>query len=91
MKLTSQEKETILLYNQAEPTADVYTYDRRLLRKLERLSVQNPDQIIKIDDHNYLVPKRCVTVRAPYSEERREAARQRAIARGLRPPGRRKA
>ena len=37
MKLTAIEQETIILYNQAEATAEVETYDARLLEKLNRL------------------------------------------------------
>ena len=91
MKLTPLEQETILLYNQAETTADVYTHDPHLMEKLEYLCKQSPDQFIRKDDHNFLVPKRCVTVRAPYGKSRQEAASERAITRGFRPPVRRKA
>ena len=38
MKLSLYEQETIILYNQAEATAEVYTHDARLLEKLRRLS-----------------------------------------------------
>ena len=36
MKLSRYEQETIILYNQAEATAEVYTHDPRLLEKLRR-------------------------------------------------------
>ena len=45
MKLSLVERETILLYNQAEPMAEVYTHDPRLMEKLELLAKKNPDQI----------------------------------------------
>lgn len=38
MKLSKYEQETIILYNQAELTASVYTHDPKLLEKLARLS-----------------------------------------------------
>ena len=38
MKRSLYEQETILLYNQAEDTAEVYTHDRKLMEKLTRLS-----------------------------------------------------
>ena len=38
MKLSLYEQETIILYNQAEATAEVYTHDPRLLEKLRRLA-----------------------------------------------------
>ena len=86
MKLSLYEQETILLYNQAEVTAEVYTHDRKLMEKLTRLSKKNPEQVCKKDKHNFTVPKRCVSVREPYSAERRKAASERAKAAGYRPP-----
>lgn len=90
MKLSLLEQETILLYNQAEQTADVYTHDPRLMEKLSRLAEKYPQQITKRDAHNFIVPKRCVLVREPYSEERRRAARERAKAGGYLPPSTKK-
>lgn len=86
MKLSLYEQETIILYNQAEATADVYTHDPKLLEKLRRLTKKYPDQIVKKDGHTFTVPKRCVSVREPYSAERRRAASERAKAAGYKPP-----
>lgn len=86
MKLSLVEQETILLYNQAEGTADVYTHDPKLMEKLARLAEKHPDQITQKDAHNFTVPKRCVSVREPYSAERHKAASQRAKAAGYLPP-----
>ena len=86
MKLTAIEQETIILYNQAEATAEVETYDARLLEKLNRLAEKYPDQIQKTGERRFIVPKRCVSVREPYSAERRKAASERAKAAGYRPP-----
>ena len=83
MKLSLVERETILLYNQAEPMAEVYTHDPRLMEKLELLAKKHPDQITRKDAHNFTVPKRCVSVREPYSAERRKAASERAKAAGV--------
>ena len=68
MKLSLYEQETIILYNQAEATAEVYY------------------QIVKKDRQTFTVPKRCVSVREPYSAERRKAASERAKAAGYKPP-----
>ena len=86
MKLTAIEQETIILYNQAEATAEVETYDVRLLEKLNRLAEKYPDQIQKTGGRRFTVPKRCVSVREPYSAERRKAASERAKAAGYMPP-----
>ena len=80
------EQETIILYNQAEATAEVYSHDPRLLEKLRRLAEKYPDQIVKKDRQTFTVPKRCVSVREPYSAERRKAASERAKAAGYKPP-----
>ena len=45
MKLSLVERETILLYNQAEPMAEVYTHDPHLMEKLELLAKKHPDQM----------------------------------------------
>ena len=85
MNLSLVERETILLYNQAEPMAEIYTHDPRLMEKLELLAKKHPDQITRKDAHNFTVPKRCVSVREPYSAERRKAASERAKAAGYQP------
>ena len=56
MKLSLVERETILLYNQAEPMAEVYTHDPRLMEKLELLAKKHPDQITRKDAHNFTSP-----------------------------------
>ena len=45
MKLSLYEQETIILYNQADTTAEVYTHDRKLMEKLTRLSQKHPEQV----------------------------------------------
>lgn len=42
MNLSLVERETILLYNQAEPMAEIYTHDPRLMEKLELLAKSTP-------------------------------------------------
>lgn len=93
MGLSQYEMETILLYNQAEPTASVYTHDPKLIKKLRPLSEKYPDKIYpERKEHpgavSYIVPKSCVSVREPFSDERRRAASQRAKQAGITPPKR---
>ncbi len=58
--------------------AEIYTHDPRLMEKLDLLAKSTPEQVCKKDKHNFTVPKRCVSVREPYSAERRKAASERA-------------
>ena len=57
MKLSLYEQETIILYNQAEAAAEVYTHDPRLLEKLRRLAEKYPDQIMKKDRQTFHGPQ----------------------------------
>ena len=93
MTLSLYEMETILLYNQAESTASVYTHDPKLIKKLRRLSEKYPDKIYperkeRPSAVSYIVPKSCVSVREPVSDERRRAASQRAKQAVITPPKR---
>jgi hypothetical protein len=47
VNLSSYEKETIILYNQEENTASVYTHDPKLIAKLRRLARKYPEQIFE--------------------------------------------
>ena len=40
MKLSKLEQESIILYNEEESTASIYTHDPKLKRKLKRLAEQ---------------------------------------------------
>ncbi len=80
--------ETILDYNTEDPLSQVYTHEPPLIYKLEMLAKKNPQHITRKDAHNFTVPKRCVSVREPYSAERRKAASERAKAAGYQPAGR---
>ena len=41
-RLTKYEKETIILFNEAEPTANIYTYNKALQNRLAKFSRENP-------------------------------------------------
>lgn len=85
-KLTDYEKETVINYNEEEKEASVYTYNKKLKQKLARLAKKYPQQVRLDRDYgygavSYLVPRNCIIVREPYSEEHRMAARERELKR----------
>ena len=91
MTLSKLEQETIILYNEEEKDASVYTHNTKLIAKLKRLSEKYPDLIYpKKPEHpgavSFIVPKSCICVREPYSAARRQADSARAKAEGRRPP-----
>ena len=70
MKLSRLEKETIILFNEAEDYAEVYTFNGKLQKQLARLAGQYPEQfILKSKDQwgavTYIVPKKRICVNAP--------------------------
>ena len=93
MSLTKAERETIILFNEAGPNAIVYTRNTRLKRKLAQLAKKYPGRIYperpgESGAVSYIVPKKIITIREPYSEARRKADSERAKAAGIRPPQR---
>ena len=87
MDLTAYEKETIINYNEGEPTASVYTHNGALKRKLEKLAKERPADVQLSRRYpegvvEYIIPKRWVKVNAGpvLTEEERERRRERAKA-----------
>ena len=82
-RLTKYEKETIILFNEAEPTANIYTCNKALQNRLAKFSRENPKCARLITACpcgavSYEVDKNRLSVRftSPYSEERRAKARK---------------
>lgn len=82
MNLSNIEQETIINYNQGEAEATVFTYDKALIRKLERLREKNPAVELlreeKTGAREYRFPKRWLKVVPPrnLSEEEKERLRR---------------
>jgi hypothetical protein len=93
MKLTKYEKETIILTSEGDDTYNVYTFNAGLKRRLADFAKKYPavcrleSEDKKIGCQSYVVDKARLSIRltAPYSEERREAARNRAKREGFHP------
>lgn len=90
MALTNIERETIITFNAAEDTAEVYTADPVYIRKLDKLCEQSPDTYKFMEklsakrckeSKTYSMPKRLVKFRSPItreiSEEQRAALAER--------------
>lgn len=69
MKLINVERETVILFNEAEPTASVYTCNGRIRRRLEELAEKGVEGInfVRSDDYSvtYTVPKKLIKISAP--------------------------
>lgn len=69
MKLTKIEQETIINFNEVEPTATIYTHNPALRRKPEQLCDRRPEdakrgRTFPDGGQEYTVPKRWVKVNA---------------------------
>lgn len=88
MSLSRVEQETIILFNEAEATASVYTYNGALKRKLSGLCEDRPEEARQTKDDGrggltFTVPKRWIKVNASIilTEEQRRARAEAARAR----------
>ena len=79
MKLTKYEKETIILFNEAEDQADVFTYNVSLKRRLANFSRKYPElcrrkAVNKKGGVTYLIDKGRLSIHlvSPYDAERLE-------------------
>lgn len=88
MSLSKYEQETIINYNNEDKTANIFTYDKSLIRKIESHMSDYPD--IKLlrkgeDFAEYTLPKKWVKVGFPRQlsdEQRTEMANRMKLARG---------
>ena len=74
-KLTSEERETIINYTDAEKTANVYTTSQVCIRRFEKLAKANKLPIERTEESLCInVPKNWIVVRKPreLSRESRE-------------------
>lgn len=86
MDLTAYEKETIINYNEGEPTASVYTHNRTLQRTLDRLAQERPEdcRVDRVSHEgaaaDYIIPKAWVKIRPPRIASEAQKAASRAAA-----------
>lgn len=85
--LTKYERETVINYNYEDDYAIVYTYDRALQNKLNKLlKTDNNVKVVRCGDEwcEYSVPKNYIKVSPPrqvnYSDEQRAAMAERLAA-----------
>ena len=88
--LTRYEKETIILTNEADDFYEVYTFNSALKKKLAAYAKRHPDlctlkETTKEGSATYVVDKARLSLRLtePYSEARKQAAREKAKDNGL--------
>lgn len=85
MNLTKLEKETIFLFNEQEDEAEIYTYNKKLTRKLSIAAERNPQlyKLVSTDSDGgvcYRFSKKLFSVRflEPISQEERQIRSERA-------------
>ena len=79
MRLTKYEKETIILFNEEDELASIYTYNAGLKTRLKKFSRQYP-QLCHLKEKNnyggeeYLIDKSRLSIhfQSPYSKDRIE-------------------
>ena len=90
-KLTKYEKETIILFNEGEDTASIYTFNAGLKKRLALFAKKYPDLFRQEKTHeqggvSYVLDRSRLSIRLqpPMSEERRRKASENAKQTGFR-------
>ena len=69
MKLTAEEKETIISFNEAEKTADVEAFNSRTIREIRKAAEMYPDEVTITENSDgsirAIFPRKWVKIRAP--------------------------
>ena len=83
--LTKKQKVTEVYYNAKDPTAEVYTHDTKLKKRLLEYAAKFPELCQQTDDDEqgglrFEIDKSRISIRltAPYSKERIQALKTRA-------------
>lgn len=85
-EFSKEERETIINFNEAAATASIYTHNRAIQNKLNKLREEYNIEVVDAGDGwtEYLVPKKWVRVAPPrqvnYTEEQRAAMAERLAA-----------
>ena len=79
--LTKKQKVTEVFYNAKDPTAEIYTHDTKLKKRLLAYAAKHPELCQQTDDDGqgglwFEIAKERISIRltAPYSQQRRETA-----------------
>ena len=81
IKLPNIERETIFLFNEAEPNAEIEVYNQKLKRRLEQLRNERPEDIrlTRQDKYSssYIIPKSWIRINPSQilSEEEKQKRR----------------
>ena len=88
--LTKKQKVTEVYYNAKDPTAEVYTHDTKLKKRLLAYAAKFPELCQQTDDDEqgglrFEIDKSRISIRltAPYTNDCRKAARELAKQKGI--------
>ena len=90
MPISNFEKETIVNFNEGEAEAYIFTYNKKLLRKLSRYARENPElcelkEVNSEGGKTYIIKKDRLSInfKRPLSEAEKERRRKNAMAQGF--------
>lgn len=78
------DRETIITFNELDKEAYVYTYNQKIIKKLDILLIERPEECVLLanqrsdNERGYKIPKKWVKISQPknYSEEHRQKLRE---------------
>lgn len=83
-RLSLAEQETAINWDNEQNEASVYTHDARLIRRLKELAEKYPSVFVLERKGpgkavTYRLPKKLISIRPPYDEDRRKLQREQAF------------
>lgn len=87
MELTLEERETIIIFNEKEKTARLYTMNPKLKRQMDGLLKTRPDDVgleYQNRDETFIIPKKWVKIRPSRILSQEQLDRLRVSAESLR-------
>lgn len=92
MKLTKYEQETVILFNEEEDTASVYTFNAKMKEQLRKLAAKYPkhcrlERKTDYGAYTYEIKKDLVTIMSPCGERKRKLAQKQSEGRVRLPNG----
>lgn len=84
MKMTKIEKETVIIFNEAEKDASITTYNTYLKKRLSDLADTFPSECHLVSKNadgsmTYSMNKKLLSIRKPWNEDSRNKARRRMM------------
>lgn len=76
MNLSNFERETIIIFNEAEPNAVIQVHNNRIRRRLEQIEAERPDEVSHDHNGDFVIPKGWIKINPSHKRELTDEQRE---------------